>query len=211
VVVFGAATVAMRARPPRVLRVLQETIHTTGQVAVRTSMFLLGALVYLAAKSGFEFVLGAFAAGVIVGLVLDSPEGEVVRLRLEGIGFGFLIPIYFVLTGMTFDIDSLLTPSGLGVAVLFLALLLVTRGASAFLWLRDLERRQIASLALLGATGLPLIVAIVGIGTERGAISPAVGASLIGAGMASVLIYPLLATRVAGLTRAVPTGEADEY
>src|SRR5206468_12197205 len=82
-IVFGAATVAMRARPPRVLRVLQETIHTTGQVAVRTSMFLLGALVYLAAKSGFEFVLGAFAAGVIIGLVLDSPEGEVVRLRLE--------------------------------------------------------------------------------------------------------------------------------
>jgi Kef-type K+ transport system membrane component KefB len=48
-----------------------------------------------------------FAAGVIVGLVLDSPEGKVVRIRLEGIGFGFLVPIYFVVTGMTFDIDSL--------------------------------------------------------------------------------------------------------
>jgi Kef-type K+ transport system membrane component KefB len=211
VLVFVAATVALRARPPRALRVLQDTIHTTGQAAVRTSMFLLGALVYLAAKEGFEFVLGAFAAGVVVGLALDSPEGKVVRLRLEGIGFGFLIPIYFIVTGLTFDIDSLLTPSGIGLAALFLALMLVTRGASALLWLRDLERREVASLALLGATGLPLIVAIVGIGTERGAVSPAVGASLIGAGMASVLVYPLLATRIAGLASDHRTGEAAEY
>jgi Kef-type K+ transport system membrane component KefB len=210
-IVLAAATVALRARPPRVLRILQETIHTTGQLAVRTSIFLLGALVYLAAKSGFEFVLGAFAAGVLVGLVLDSPEGHVVRLRLEGIGFGFLIPVYFVVTGLTFDIDSLLTPSGLALAALFLAILLVARGASALLWLRELERRQVAGLALLGATGLPLIVAIVGIGMERDDISPAVGASLIGAGMASVLVYPLLATRVAGLGPLERSGEADEY
>jgi Kef-type K+ transport system membrane component KefB len=211
IVVFAAATVAMRARPPRALRVLRETIHTTGQAAVRTSMFLLAALVYLAAKEGFEFVLGAFAAGVIVGLVLDSPEGKVVRLRLEGIGFGFLIPIYFVVTGITFDVESLLTLSGLGLATLFLALMLVARGASALLWLRDLERREVVSLALLGATGLPLVVAIVGIGTERGAVTPAVGASLIGAGMASVLVYPLLATRIAGIAPGERSGEAAEY
>lgn len=211
VLVLAAATVALRARPPRALRVLQDTIHTTGQAAVRTSMFLLGALVYLAAKEGFEFVLGAFAAGVVVGLVLDSPEGKVVRLRLEGIGFGFLIPIYFVVTGITFDIDSLLTPSGMALAALFLSLMLVTRGASALLWIRDLERREVAGLAFLGGTGLPLIVAIVGIGTERGAVTPAVGASLIGAGMISVLVYPLLAMRIARLAPGQRSGEAPEY
>ena len=91
--------------------------------------------------AGFEFVLGAFAAGLVVGLALDSPEGEVVRLRLEGIGFGFLIPIYFVVTGMTFDIDSLLTAEGLALAALFLALLLVTRGTAALLWVRELGPR----------------------------------------------------------------------
>ena len=210
VLVAGAAMLATQARPPRLLRILRDTLHTTGQVGVRASILLLALLVFLAADAGFEFVLGAFAAGVLVGLVLDSPEGRVVRVRLEGIGFGFLVPVYFVVTGMTFDIDSLLTADGLALAALFLALLLVARGASALLWLRELGARHTASLALLGATGLPLIVAIVGIGSEKGDISDSVGASLIGAGMISVLVYPFVATRLAGIATTAEH-EAKEY
>ena len=214
--VAGAAIVATQARPPRLLRILRDTLHTTGQVGVRASILLLALLVFLAADAGFEFVLGAFAAGVLVGLVLDSPDGRIVRIRLEGIGFGFLVPVYFVVTGMTFDIESLLTPEGLALAALFLALLLVARGASALLWLRELGARQTASLALLGATGLPLIVAIVGIGSEKGDISDSVGASLIGAGMISVLVYPFVATRLVSQTATGPTSapvqlSGDEY
>ena len=196
IVVAGAARVALQARPPRLLRIVQDTLHTTGQAAVRASIFLLILLVFLAADAGFEFVLGAFAAGVVVGLVLDSPEGKIVRLRLEGIGFGFLIPVYFVVTGMNFDLDSLLTVEGIALAVLFLGILLVTRGTAALMWLRELGPRRTASLALFAATGLPLIVAIVGIGAERGDISKSVGASLIGAGMVSVLVYPLVGIRL---------------
>jgi Kef-type K+ transport system membrane component KefB len=177
-------------------------------------VFVLGGLVLIAIDVGFDFVLGAFAAGLVVGLALDSPEGEVVRMRLEGIGFGFLIPIYFVVTGITFDLDALLRPGGLALAALFLCLLLVVRGASSLLWLRDLGRKQTAGLALFGATGLPLIVAVVGIGTDRGAIGSSVGASLIGAGMISVLLFPVLATKVAGAsTDAAPAlaGERDTF
>jgi Kef-type K+ transport system membrane component KefB len=216
-VVALAATAALRARPPRVLRVLQETVHTTGQAAVRLSVLVLAALALLAIDVGFDFVLGAFAAGLVVGLALDVPEGEPVRMRLEGIGFGFLIPIYFVVTGMNFDLDSLLTASGLGLAALFLALLIVTRGTSALLWRRELGRRETLSLALFGATGLPLIVAIVGIGMDRGAIDAGVGTALIGAGMISVLVFPLLATEIAGrraateALTAVAAEEAAEY
>jgi Kef-type K+ transport system membrane component KefB len=195
---FGAAVAALRARPPRIVAIMRETPHSTGQAAVRLSILLLAALVFLASDVGFDFVLGAFAAGLIVGLVLDSPDGRVVRMRLEGIGFGFLIPVYFVATGLTFDLDSLLSARGLGLAALFLALFLVVRGASALLWLGELGRRRTASLAFFGATALPLIVAIVSIGTERGAIGADVGASLIGAGMISVLAYPLVAGAVAG-------------
>ena len=83
------------------------------------------------------------------------------------------------------------------IIALFLALLLVTRGTSALLWIREFDSRGTVSLALFAATGLPLIVAIVGIGEERGDISKAVGASLIGAGMLSVLIYPFVAARLA--------------
>jgi Kef-type K+ transport system membrane component KefB len=196
-VVLLAAAAALRARPPRVVRVLQQTIQTTGQAAVRLSVLSLAALVFLAIEVGFDFVLGAFAAGLVVGLALGSPEAAPVRMRLEGVGFGFLIPIYFVVTGMNFDLDSLLTPTGLGLAALFLALFVVVRGSSALLWLRDLGSRRTASLAIFSATGLPLIVAIVGIGTDRGAIAADVGTSLIGAGMISVLLLPLIATAIA--------------
>ena len=209
-VIGGAAAVARRARPPRLLRIVRDTLHTTGQVGVRASVFVLALLVFLAADAGFEFVLGAFAAGVLVGLVLDSPDGKIVRVRLEGIGFGFLVPVYFVVTGMTFDLDSLLTVEGLVLAAVFLALLLVSRGASALLWLRELGGRRTVSLALFGATGLPLIVAIVGIGQERGDISDSVGASLIGAGMISVLVYPFVATRLVGTPPPVEC-EGEEY
>src|SRR5205823_11224110 len=84
--------------------------------------------------------------------------------------------------------------------------LLVVRGMPALLWRRELGLRKTASLALCGATALPLIVAIVGIGEGRGAISNAVGASLIGAGMISVLVYPMLAMRVAGPKEAPEPG-----
>jgi Kef-type K+ transport system membrane component KefB len=119
-------------------------------------------------------------------------------MRLEGVGYGFLIPIYFVATGMNFDLDSLLTPTGLGLAVLFLALLVVVRGVPALLWLRQLGPRRTLGLAVFSATGLPLIVAIVGIGIERGAIANDVGTSLIGAGMLSVLVLPMAASALVG-------------
>ena len=202
-VVALAAIVTLRTRPPRLLRVLQETVHTTGQAAVRLSVLLLAALVLLTRAVGFDYVLGAFAAGLVTGLALDSPEGKEVQVRLEGIGFGFVIPIYFVVTGMTFDVDGLLTPSGLGLALLFLGLMFVVRGASAVLWLRELGARETASLAFFGATQLPLVVAVVSIGTGRHAISSTVGAALIGAGMITVLVFPILGTRITASREAV--------
>jgi Kef-type K+ transport system membrane component KefB len=194
VIVLLAAAGALRARPPRLVRVLQQTVHTTGQAAVRLSVFTLAGLVFISVEAGFDFVLGAFAGGLVVGLALSTADAAPVRMRLEGVGYGFLVPIYFVVTGMNFDLDSLLTPSGLALAALFLGLFVVVRGTPSLLWIRDLGPRRTLSLAAFSATGLPLIVAIVGIGIERGAIGRDVGTSLIGAGMISVLVLPLIAT-----------------
>ena len=174
----------------------------------------MGLVVLAGVVIGSSIVLGAFAAGLVVGLVLDTPDGEVVRMRLEGIGFGFLIPIYFVTTGLDFDVDSFLSPGGLGLAALFLSLLLVVRGTASLLWLRELGPPRTLVLALFAATGLPLIVAIVDLGTDRGAIAPDVGASLVGAGMISVLVFPLVATSLAGRrgeTAPVAVDEVTEY
>ena len=192
-----AGWTALRARPPNVVRVLQETVHTTGQAAVRLSILILAALVLLARTWASTSSSARSRRGSSSGSS-STPRRRYRPHAPRGIGFGFLIPIYFVTTGLDFDIDSLLTASGLALAALFLALLFVIRGSASLLWRAELGPQRTLSLAFFVATGLPLIVAIVDIGTDRGAIDTDVGASLVGAGMISVLVYPFVATRLSG-------------
>jgi Kef-type K+ transport system membrane component KefB len=190
--VAGAAYVAVHFQPPRILSIVRETVNKSGQLAVRLSLATLAVLVLLANEFNFDFVLGAFAAGLIIGLVTQAETGEQVMPRITSIGYGFVIPVFFVATGMDFDLDGLLTGAGLTFAAVFLALFVVTRGSAALLSLRELGMRGTAALALFSATGLPLIVAVIEVGEERGEIDSHVAAALVGAGMASVLVYPLL-------------------
>jgi Kef-type K+ transport system membrane component KefB len=196
-VVAGAAGIAIHFRPPRLITIARETVNKSGQLAVRLSVALLAILVLLADKLDFDFVLGAFAAGLVIGLVTQGEMGEQVLPRISTIGYGLLIPVFFVVTGMDFDLDGFLTGAGLALAALFLALFLVTRGSAAMLSFRELGARGTASLALFSATGLPLIVAVIEVGKERGEIDSHVAAALVGAGMTSVLVYPLLGLLVA--------------
>ena len=196
-VVAGTAGIAVHFRPPRIITIARETVNKSGQLAVRLSVALLALLVLLADKLDFDFVLGAFAAGLVIGLVTQGETGEQVLPRITTIGYGLLIPVFFIVTGMDFDLDGFLTGAGIALAALFLALLLVTRGSAALLSVRELGARKTASLALFSATGLPLIVAVIEVGEERGEIDSDVAAALVGAGMISVLLYPLLGLLVA--------------
>jgi Kef-type K+ transport system membrane component KefB len=191
-VVAGAAGLAVHFQPPRLLTIARETVNKSGQLAVRLSVALLSLLVLMAYEFDFDYVLGAFAAGLVIGLVTQGETGEQVLPRISTIGYGFLIPVFFIVTGMQFDLDALLTGAGLALCAGFLAILLVTRGSSALLAFGELGGRRTASLAFFSATGLPLIVAVIQVGQERGEIGTDVAAALIGAGMASVLIYPLV-------------------
>ena len=191
-IVAGAAGIAVHYQPPRILTIVRETVNKSGQLAVRLSVALLAVLVVLAEELDFDFVLGAFAAGLVIGLVTQGETGEQVLPRIATIGYGFLIPVFFIVTGIEFDLDALLTGAGLALAALFLGIFLVTRGSSALLSLRELGARGTTALALFSATGLPLIVAVIEVGEDRGEIDSDVAAALIGAGMASVLLYPLL-------------------
>ena len=195
-VVAGAAGIAVHFQPPRIISIARETVNKSGQLAVRLSVALLAVLVLLADELDFDFVLGAFAAGLIIGLVTQGETGEQVLPRIATIGYGLLIPVFFV-------VDGFLTGTGLALAGIFLALLLVTRGSAALLSARELGTRGTASLALFSATGLPLIVAVIEVGEERGEIDTHVAAALVGAGMTSVLLYPLLALFLAGRPAAV--------
>lgn len=189
------AVVATRARTPRIVAAIHDAMASSGQAAVRLALVVLFGLVFLASEFGFDIVLGAFAAGLVVGLVTKTEATEDVRMRLETIGFGFVVPIFFVVTGMNFDLEALFdSPTNLLRLPLFLALFLIVRGAPVFLLYRTaIPKADRLPLTLYSATALPLVVAITTIGLETGHMRPENAAALVGAAMVSVLVFPLLA------------------
>lgn len=194
-VVVGATMLALYARPVRVVRLVQSTMGTSGQLAVRLSVLLVVALVVLASEFGLDVILGAFAAGIIVGIVIRGTDSREFEAKLDAVGFGFLIPVFFISTGMDYDIDALLSsPSALALLPGFALLFLVVRGLPAMLLYRgELPRTERVPLALLSAAALPLVVAITEIGKQTGVMGSDEAASLVGAAMLSVLVYPLVA------------------
>ena len=137
VISLGLGVIALRARPGRVVRTIERTMNSSGQFAVRLAVLILVALIFLTEEFGLDVVLGAFAAGIIVGLVTKSEAAEPVRLKLEGIGFGFFIPIFFIVSGVKFDLPALF-PSAESILrlPLFLGLFFVVRGAPVLLFYR---------------------------------------------------------------------------
>ena len=194
VVAVAAALLATRPQPPRFVRLMQANLHSSSQLPVRVSVLLIVVLVWIASALGLDVLLGAFASGVVVRLLSAGPDGEVVREKLDAIGFGFLVPIFFIVSGMNFDLHALTSsPSTLLRLPLFLLMFLVVRGVPALVFYRrQLDWAQRLPLAMFSATALPLVVVITGIGVDTGRMRPSNAAALVGAGMLSVLIYPLI-------------------
>jgi Kef-type K+ transport system membrane component KefB len=172
-------------------------------------------LATLADELGLDFLLGAFTAGVVYRIFLLAgahPRGrESVESKLEAVTFGYLIPIFFVVTGVRFNLSSLGTVTAMLKLPLFLALFLVVRGIPVLLYRREIpDGRERWGLALLSATGLPLVVAITTIGVAAGQMRSSTEAALVGAGMLSVIVYPLLGMRLAPRTRPAATPVVDE-
>jgi Kef-type K+ transport system membrane component KefB len=191
----------------RLSSVLLRLQDTTAQIRVRGAFLLLIGFVALAERLGLEVILGAFLAGAILSLVdrdraMTHPQ---FRLKLEAAGFGVFIPVFFVASGIQFDLDALFA-SGSSVAKvpLFLAALLVVRGLPALLYRRAISTRETAVAALLQATSLPFIVAASMIGIELGLLDDATGAALIAAGLLSVLLFPLAALTILRRQERVP-------
>jgi Kef-type K+ transport system membrane component KefB len=168
---------------------------TTAQIRVRGAIVLLVGFAALAENLGLETILGAFAAGAVLSLVdrdemMTHPQ---FRLKLEAIGFGVFIPIFFVTSGLRFDLNALFSSADTVARVpLFLLALLLVRGVPALLYRQVLDARRTVAAGLLQATSLPFIVAASAIGQELGLITEASAAALIAAGLLSVVIFPVL-------------------
>jgi Kef-type K+ transport system membrane component KefB len=202
------AFVALHLHPPRLLSLLCRTMFTSAQLPVRLSVLLLLALALLAENFGLDMILGAFTAGILVGYVVKGHASEPLRERLDGLGFGFFVPIFFIVGGMKFDLAALVdSPTTLLRLPVFLLLFLLCRGLPAFLlYRRSLAPRERTALAFFSSTQLPLVVAISEIGVSTGRMVPENAAALVVAGLLSVLIYPLigLSLRPQPATEAAP-------
>src|SRR5438270_9440146 len=153
------------------------------------------AFVALAQNVGLETILGAFAAGALLSLIdrdemMTHPQ---FRLKLEAAGFGVFIPIFFVTSGLRFDLNALFASASTVARVpLFLLALLVVRGVPALLYGRLVGRSRAIIAGVLQATSLPFIVAATQIGVPLGVVTRASAAGLVAAGLLSVVIFPAL-------------------
>ena len=178
---------------------LAETVtrlqDTTAEIRVRAAVLLLVCFVAMAAKLGLETILGAFLAGAVVGLVdKDTSTHPQFRTKLEALGYGFLIPVFFVASGLRLDLAGLIDePSALARVPVLAVALLVVRALPALLLARRYDGRSVAAAGLLQATSLPFLVTASQIGVATGTMSGTTAAALVCAGLLSVVAYPALA------------------
>jgi Kef-type K+ transport system membrane component KefB len=199
VVFLTAAGVLLAERSRSLSTVVRRLQDTTAEIRVRASIVLLLGFVVLAEHFGLETILGALLAGAVVAAVdRDTSSHPQFRVKLEAIGFGFLIPAFFVTSGIRLDVTGLVQdPGALAQLPFFVAALLLVRGVPVLVF-RDLDRRDLAAAALLQATSLPFLVTASMIGVETGVLTGATAAALVSAGIVSVLLFPLLALTVGG-------------
>jgi Kef-type K+ transport system membrane component KefB len=202
-VLLGAFTMLVAAvalavggaeRSLRLSRALVRLQDTTAQIRVRAAFALLGLFVVLADRLGVEAILGAFMAGAVIKLVDRDRAMTHPRFheKLEAAGFGIFVPFFFVTSGVQLELGALFeSSSSLARVPIFLAALLVVRGAPALLSSRDLGRERTAAAALLQATSLGFLVVAGRIGMDLGLLGETNGAALVAAGLLSVLLFPL--------------------
>ena len=193
------------------MAILTQLQDTTAQIRVRIAVVLFVAFAALASVLGLEAILGAFVAGAMLKLVdrdaqMAHPQ---MSIKLEALGFGFLIPVFFVTSGLQFDLHALLaSPSTLVLVPVFLGGQLVVRGLPSMLFARPLEGDwgQMGAAALFSATSLSFPVAATMIALQLRIISGATGAALVASGLLSALIFPALALGL--LSRSNRTNQA---
>ncbi|MGL3150489.1 cation:proton antiporter [Microbacterium sp. A82] len=216
-VILAAVVVLLAHRAPhgRLHEFIRATLHTSDQFGVRFVLLLISALVALSVLFDLDMLLGAFVAGAVWRIIMaraPKPDAEAIESKLEAIAFGFLVPVFFIYTGVTFDLASLTaSPLALVLVPVFLIALLVIRGSAAqFSAPSDAGGKDRMSIAMLAATGLPIIVAVTAIGVNEKILDPAIAAALVGAGMLSVLIYPLIAMTLRGDRERLDAIEQDQ-
>ena len=201
-IAFVALTVAVAVlairSSQRTIPVLERTMESSSQLAVRWIVVLIFALALLAFELGLDLLLGGFAAGLITRETLQGREVPAFDSKLTAVAFGVFVPFFFVTSGMSLDVTALFgSVSGVLKMLLFFLLFLLVRGTPAMVLYRGvLGARERLALAFMCSTQLPLVLAITTLAVATGHMRPSTAAALVGAAVLSTLCFPLVGLRL---------------
>ncbi|MCH9757291.1 MAG: cation:proton antiporter [Gammaproteobacteria bacterium] len=168
-------------------------LNLSSQLPIRISIFLIFCLVCLAITLKLNVLMGAFSAGIIVQLFIAEKDRETVDSKLKAVGYSFIIPLFFIVSGLRFDIQTLASFDAISRVLFFFVCLLIVRAVPVFIFFRhEIEKVEQQALICFSATGLPLIVVMTHLGSMSGKILSVNAVALVGAGVLSVLIFPVL-------------------
>ena len=196
VVAVVLAIIPNRFKSERIERIIEIGHSSSSQTAVRLTVLLLIALLSLADVLGFDVVLGAFIAGIIVRRYLSPGKEHFVQGKVETIAFGLMVPLFFIVSGARLDVIAIITNPFMMLGF-FLLIIIVRAVPQLFVYrwaLPDLRERTRLSLYI--ATALPIIVAVTTLQVDAGLMDSQEAAALVGAGALTVLVFPLLAQRL---------------
>ncbi len=213
-IAFAVALVLRRLWRTRwMTRTFADSDEDTSQLRVRAAFVTLLIFTALAHEFGVDALLGAFVGGVVVGVSDgdERPSQERYQAKIRAIGYGFLVPLFFVMTGVQFDVRALFAhASSLALVPLLVVAIAVVRGVPALLYRRAVGTEPALAAGLLQATTLTFPVVVADLGLALGLLSSAVAAALIGASLLSVLLFPAVALALRPWTRrTAPDRDAD--
>ncbi len=197
-VAFGVAVQLGKlvAGIPGLPRLLEELSHATAQIKVRGAVALMVAFIVLSEWLGSEIILGAFLAGAAISL-LAGRESSQLHLKMDAIGFGFFIPIFFIMVGVQFDLPALLSsPQGLLLVPILLIIAYAIKFAAALLYRYTFTWRETFAAGSLLSARLSLIIAAAAIALDLGIIDEAFNADIILIAIITCTLSPLIFNRI---------------
>lgn len=197
-VIFAMAVQAgkLAAKIPGLPRLFEELSHATAQIKVRGAVALMVAFIVLSEWLGTEVILGAFLAGAVISL-LSRRDGSQLHLKMDAIGFGFFIPIFFIMVGVQFDLPALLdSPQGLLLVPLLLVIAYIIKFAAALLYRLNFSWRETWAAGGLMSARLSLIIAAAAIALDLSIIDEAFNASIILVAIVTCTVSPLIFNRI---------------
>lgn len=191
---LGSVFFAKSLRSERLSELIARWLGDSSALPVRISILILLGLVSLANELGMEIVLGAYTAGAAIAALVRGTKAEAIEGRLTSLGSGFLVPLFFITSGVEFDLPALVTsPGSLTRFVLFFLAFLFIRFVPVRLYKQALPERDLLPLALMSSTTMPLVVAVTYLGVRTGHMLPENASALVGAAVLTVAVFPTLA------------------